>query len=44
MGLIDDAAVPVFLAPGTVDLLSDKVLDARVQDEQITFQLAEQSA
>jgi Fe-S cluster assembly iron-binding protein IscA len=40
--IVDDASVPVFLAPDVADLLDDKVLDAHVEGDQIAFQIGEQ--
>jgi Fe-S cluster assembly iron-binding protein IscA len=40
--VVEDASVPVFLAPGVAELLDDKVLDAQVEGEQIAFRLGDQ--
>lgn len=40
--VVDDASVPVFLAPEVADLLDDKILDAQVEGDQIAFRLGEQ--
>jgi Fe-S cluster assembly iron-binding protein IscA len=41
--VVEEANVPVFLAPDVVPLLDDKVLDARVDGEQVTFRIEEQA-
>jgi Fe-S cluster assembly iron-binding protein IscA len=41
--VVEEAKVPVFLAPDVVPLLDDKVLDARVDGDQVTFRIAEQA-
>jgi iron-sulfur cluster assembly protein len=38
--LVDGA--PVYVEPGTAELVSDKVLDARISEEQVQFTLREQ--
>jgi iron-sulfur cluster assembly protein len=40
--VVEDASVPVFLAPEVADLLDDKILDAQVEGDQIAFRLGEQ--
>jgi iron-sulfur cluster assembly protein len=40
--VVDDASVPLFLAPEVAGLLDDKVLDAQVEGDQIAFRLGEQ--
>jgi len=40
--VVEEANVPVFLAADVVPLLDDKVLDARLDGEQITFRIGEQ--
>jgi iron-sulfur cluster assembly protein len=39
--VVDDANVPVFLAPEVAGALDDKVLDAQVEGDQVAFQLGE---
>jgi iron-sulfur cluster assembly protein len=41
--VVEEANVPVFLAADVVPLLDDKVLDARVDGDQVTFRIAEQA-
>jgi Fe-S cluster assembly iron-binding protein IscA len=41
--VVEEAKVPVFLAADVVPLLDDKVLDARVEGDQVTFRIAEQT-
>ena len=40
--VVDDTSVPVFLAPEVADLLDDKVLDARLEGDQIAFEIGQQ--
>ena len=40
--VVEDATVPVFLAPEVAGMLDDKILDAQVEGEQIAFRLGEQ--
>jgi iron-sulfur cluster assembly protein len=40
--VVEDASVPVFLAPEVADVLDDKVLDAQVEGDRVAFQIAEQ--
>lgn len=40
--IVEDASVPVFLAPEVADLLDDKILDAQVEGDKIAFRLGEQ--
>jgi len=40
--VVEDANVPVFLAPEVADLLDDKILDAQLEGDQIAFRLGEQ--
>jgi iron-sulfur cluster assembly protein len=41
--VVEEANVPVFLAADVVPLLDDKVLDARLEGDQITFRIGEQA-
>ena len=41
--VVEEANVPVFLAADVVPLLDDKVLDARLEGDQITFRIGEQT-
>jgi iron-sulfur cluster assembly protein len=40
--VVEETTVPVFLAADVVPLLDDKVLDARLEGDQITFRIGEQ--
>jgi iron-sulfur cluster assembly protein len=40
--VVEETNVPVFLAADVVPLLDDKVLDARLEGDQITFRIGEQ--
>ena len=40
--VVEDANVPVFLAPGVAELLDDKVLDAHVEGDSIAFEIGQQ--
>jgi iron-sulfur cluster assembly protein len=37
--VVEEANVPVFLAPEVAELLDDKVLDAQVEGDQIAFKI-----
>jgi iron-sulfur cluster assembly protein len=41
--VVEDASVPVFLAPEVADLLHDKVLDAHVEGSSIAFEIGQQA-
>lgn len=41
--VVEEANVPVYLAADVAPLLDDKVLDARVDGDQVTFRIAEQA-
>jgi iron-sulfur cluster assembly protein len=41
--VVENSAVPVFLAPEVADLLDDKVLDAHVEGESVAFEIGEQA-
>jgi iron-sulfur cluster assembly protein len=40
--VVDQANTPVFLAAEVAEMMDDKILDARVEGDQIAFRLAEQ--
>jgi Fe-S cluster assembly iron-binding protein IscA len=42
--VVEDASVPVFLAPEVAELLDDKILDAQVEGGQIAFRLEAQQS
>jgi iron-sulfur cluster assembly protein len=41
--VVEDTNTPVFVAADVVPLLDDKVLDARVEGDQVTFRIGEQA-
>ena len=41
--VIEDASVPVYLAPEIAEVLDDKVLDAHLEGDQVAFQLTERA-
>lgn len=40
--VVEEGTVPVFLAAEVVELLEDKVLDAQIEGDSITFEIGQQ--
>jgi iron-sulfur cluster assembly protein len=42
--VVEDAKVPVFVAPDVADLLDNKILDAQLEGDLIAFRIGEQTS
>jgi iron-sulfur cluster assembly protein len=42
--VVEDAKVPVFVAPDVADLLDNKILDAQLEGDLIAFRIGEQAS